>query len=442
MKKIRINEARFRAFEKELLARRDVETAGVLLARSMGNDLFVVEDLLLVPDDGYDIREPDRLRIKPVTLNRLWRRARDEGLSVFTIHTHPLSTEAWFSLADDAGDSRLMPSLHVQMPHRSHGSIVLAGSGALVARAFDKQGEVARVVMSVVGRQIRQHDVEPVAPNDAFARQELALGTTGLHRLRRLRVGVVGLGGTGSVVAAQLAHLGVGELVLLDGDVVTTSNLSRIIGATRNDVDVTPKVSVAERYALAVGLTSVTAIGEYLTDENVRALRDCDVIFSCVDQHTPRALMNALAYDALVPVIDLGSAFRVDGTGAITSEAGRVVVVGPGRPCFACWGHLDPERMRIESLSPDARAAEAALGYVQGADVPEPSVIAFNTLLAGAAVVEFLRITTGFAGAANGPDRLAFSFTRGEARRNTLPPSDCSICGRTSAPIAGAAAHE
>jgi hypothetical protein len=106
-------------------------------------------------------------------------------------------------------------------------------------------------------------------------------------------------------------------------------------------------------------------------------------------------------------------------------------VVGPGRPCLSCWGHIDPRRMRVESLSEVDRAREAADGYVQGADIPQPSVIAFNTMIAGAAVIELLRLTTGFAGTEDPPPRLAFDFATGTVRRNTLAGSEaCTICLR------------
>src|SRR6185437_393171 len=122
--------------------------------------------------------------------------------------------------------------------------------------------------------------------------------------------------------------------------------------------------------------------------------------------------------------------FRVDRGGRVIAAAGRVVIVGPGRPCLGCWGHIDPNRLRIEALSPADRASQAAEGYVDGADVPQPSVIAFNTMVAGAAVIELIRLVTGFAGVGDPPTRLSFDFETGTVRRNSLAESaPCTICG-------------
>ena len=53
------------------------------------------------------------------------------------------------------------------------------------------------------------------------------------NALQMLRVGVVGLGGTGSAVAQQLAHLGVTKYTLIDRDDIDVTNLNRLIGARR-----------------------------------------------------------------------------------------------------------------------------------------------------------------------------------------------------------------
>jgi molybdopterin-synthase adenylyltransferase len=119
----------------------------------------------------------------------------------------------------------------------------------------------------------------------------------------------------------------------------------------------------------------------------------------------------------------------VDADGRVTAGSGRVLVVGPGRRCLACWGHIDPNRIRIESLSESERGREVVDGYIDGTEIPQPSVVAFNTAVAGAAVIELMRIVTAFAGADDPPMRLSFDFESGTVRRNFLSQDrDCRIC--------------
>ena len=378
----------------------------------------------------------DQLQIDPVALNRLVHRARIEGLAVITAHTHPRTTEPWFSRADDLGDARLMPSLYVQSPG-PHGSLVVAGaSGVPTARVWRIGTGPEELEVRIVGKTLRiVADASQSASAGAeewFNRQELALGVQGQEALRRLHVGVVGLGGTGSVCTAQLAHLGVGMLTLVDADVVEPSNVSRIVGAVHSDAGCTSKINAAARYVerLGLGTEVLTLEGELGKEVDVTELSSCDVVLSCVDRHSPRALLNRMAYERLIPVIDMGSAFRVDHSGGIASAAGRVVVVGPGRPCLGCWGHIDPRQLYVESLSPSEREAQADEGYIEGADVPQPSVIPFNTLVSGAAVVEVLRLVTAFSGSGDPPSRLGFDFEMGTVRRNRLTARpECEICG-------------
>jgi len=437
---LRIDETSWATLTAHLLKRADVETAAVLLAQPVASDgqpVLAVRTWAPVPEDGYLIRRIDQIRIDPVAINRLVREARDRGWTVLTIHSHPMALDAWFSHADDIGDARLLPSFARLIPGAPHGSLVLAQSGAVVARVL-VDGVLADAQVRMVGRTIKTltavgaHD----GVDDRFARQVLALGVDGQRALRTLRVGVVGLGGVGSIVCAQLAHLGVGKLILVDGDRIEASNLSRVFGAQVADIGKAHKTEVARRYVEQTGMPVIidAVAGDLVRRGDTRRLVGCDVVFSCVDRHTPRALLNRLAYEALTPVIDMGSGFRVDLAEHVVGAAGRVVVVGPGRPCLACWGHIDPDALRVEALPAHERAALAAEGYVRGADVAQPSVVPFNTMIAGAAVIELLRLVTAFAGADEPPQRLAFQFAEGTVRRNGLAEeAECQTCGRRRA---------
>ena len=432
--KLRAIESKWKAFTDGLRSRSDVETAGIILAeRLKGGDVLLVRGLIEVPEEGYLIRRGDQIRIDPVMLNRLTRPARDAGLSVITVHTHPCTTHAWFSAADDAGDSRLVPSLLSQMTG-PHGSMVIAGeTGNAIGRVWTDEGGPLELELRLVGQglNLASRNSTDTGNPGWFSRQGLALGEDGQRALRGLHVGIVGLGGTGSIAFTQLAHLGVRRISIVDGDLVESTNVSRIVGATVHDAGRTWKVDVATRYAAQLGLETevVPYRGHLGKDVGSEDLEACDVLLSCVDKHLPRAMLNRLSYERGIPLIDMGSAFRVNGSERITHGAGRVVIVGPQRPCLACWGHIDPNRIRIESLSNEDRAREVADGYIAGAEVPQPSVIAFNTMVAGAAVVELLRLVTGFAGINDPPMRLSFDFESGTVRRNSLSADrQCMIC--------------
>lgn len=435
--RLRAPDTLWRPFVAAICARTDVETAGILLAQVLPHtEVLVVRHASVVPDDAYLIRERDRLRLDPIAINRLVRPARDHGWGVFTVHSHPETDAPWFSIADDLGDERLMASLQHQMDG-PHGSIVAAGNTLEVAgRSWSREGRwtplEVRVIGSTIDRQCRASSADGPAAQEWYHRQCLALGDAGHRALRSTHIGVVGLGGTGSAAAVQLAHLGVGELTLVDADIVEATNVSRVIGCTTGDAGETTKVDVATRYIQQLGLgTRVAACRGHLGDAVPPSrLAGCDVILSCVDTHTPRALLNRLAYNALVPVVDLGSAFRVRGDGTVSHGAGRVVVIGPGKPCLACWGHIDPDRLREEALSADDRARLAHDGYIDGAEVAQPSVVAFNTAVAASAVIEVLRLVTGFAGTDGPPTGLSFDFIEGTVRRSCVAGDGrCRICG-------------
>ena len=432
--KIRIHEKVWQSLFQSLWERDDIESAGILmgeLVEAPTGKIIVVKRAVPVPEKAYSIRKVDQISIDPVAFNRLIRPAKDNDWCVITIHTHPKARDAWFSKADDLGDSRLMPSIHCQIPGLLHGSMVVVRNGDVTARMFKPNGQLVEASLWIIGNTVTTAVNVSCKDERWFDRQQLALGKAGQSKLRNLRIGIVGLGGIGSLVSMQLAHLGVGQLVLIDGDIVEHSNVPRIVGANKNDAGRTYKVDVAARYMNNLGLSSpAEAYREHLSSKHEALIASCDVIVSCVDTHTPRALLNRYSYKYSSPLIDLGTVFRVDDTGKIVSDAGRVVTVGPGRPCLGCWGHIDSDAIRIESMSDKEIQQQVDEGYIEGANVTQPSVIGFNTYVAGAGVTEILRLVTGFSGADSPPNRLAFSFHNGVVKRNSLAAQpQCVICG-------------
>ena len=80
-----------------------------------------------------------------------------------------------------------------------------------------------------------------------FSRQSF-LGKESDVLINASHVGIIGLGGGGSHIVQQLAHVGVGKFTLIDPQRIDESNLNRLVGATFDDIQSnTLKVDIGER---------------------------------------------------------------------------------------------------------------------------------------------------------------------------------------------------
>src|SRR5206468_2284265 len=107
-------------------------------------------------------------------------------------------------------------------------------------------------------------------------------------------------------------------------------------------------------------------------------LRDCDVILGCTDNDWSRSVLNRFAYQYLVPLIDVGIRITIR-KGQVDGIGGRVARVGPDTACLRCAHHLDPERIRVESMPESQRRGLIREHYVEGLEHPAPAVISFNS---------------------------------------------------------------
>lgn len=80
-----------------------------------------------------------------------------------------------------------------------------------------------------------------------FLRTQMLLGAEAMETLRRSHVAVFGLGGVGSYAVEALARSGIGELTLIDDDVVSPTNLNRQLEALHSTVGQNKTGAVAAR---------------------------------------------------------------------------------------------------------------------------------------------------------------------------------------------------
>jgi len=117
---------------------------------------------------------------------------------------------------------------------------------------------------------------------ERYQRQSF-LGMDSQEAIENTIIGFAGLGGGGSHIVQQSAHLGFKNYVLYDDDIVTETNLNRLIGARALDVTAsTPKLHLARMMIL--GLQPDANINGFACrwQDNPHPLRSCHIIFGCV----------------------------------------------------------------------------------------------------------------------------------------------------------------
>ncbi len=265
----------------------------------------------------------------------------------------------------------------------------------------------------------------PSAP-DVFDRQVRAFGPAGQQVLQRLRIGIVGLGGMGSLVAQQLVHLGVRDFILADPDTLEPTNLNRVANAFPEDVG-RPKVEIAARYIRSVANDATVACvpGDVTRAETARELLNADLICGCTDSHGSRAVVQQVSYQYLIPCIDMGTTITVT-NGRVAYIYGRVQLLAPGLACLTCSGLLNANEVRRDMMTPFEHQADP---YLQGAREPAPAVISLNGTVASLAVTMLLSVVCGVPVSARHVLYNALASVLRTVRAQ--PAANCYICSRS-----------
>jgi hypothetical protein len=239
--------------------------------------------------------------------------------------------------------------------------------------------------------------------NDRYSRQTF-LGRDATRFLQAANVAIVGVGGGGSHVAQQLAYVGLGHLQLYDPDRVESSNLNRLVGATIEDAGRRElKVNVAHRMIRVISSKVHTEIFPSQWQLAAPAIREADVIVSCLDSYAARQDIEVIARRFLIPLIDIGMDVHI--VNEKPHIVGQIILSVPGGPCMKCLGFLNDDRLRQEADH-------------YGAAGDRPQVIWSNGVLASVAVGILVDLLTGWKGLSRRGEYLHYDGNSHELSRS------------------------
>lgn len=139
--------------------------------------------------------------------------------------------------------------------------------------------------------------------------------------LRSKKVAVIGCGGLGGYITEMLARLGVGSIVVADGDVFEESNLNRQLLSDTSVIGRNKALQAKKRISIVNPDTEVTAYDINFTAENSKEiLSGCDIAMDALDGVASRLILQQACEDMEIPMVH----------GAISGWYGQISTIFPG----------------------------------------------------------------------------------------------------------------
>jgi len=328
--------------------------------------------------------------------------------TLIDVHTHPFcQTGVAFSDIDDNDEQNFHGWINETLDDIYYASIVFSQTDYSARLWGHEEGKsvasIAKIKAQIVsenwpssdGKRNNEESAETDTLETGFlARSVLALGLDTLRQMTTDQtVGVIGVGGIGSIIAENLVHNGFNTIHLIDHDHLELTNLNRIVGAYYCDAEQQRlKVDTVKEHLERINPEArIYAHPTGIEDpEILPVLMQCDWLMVTTDSHFSRFKAQEIALQFGIPLISSGVNITVEG-GQITDMSGEVIIARYGdKLCLNCLGRINPTVIAAERNQGNFVGDELVRkGYVAGFEVKDPAVKTLNAIL-GAMSVDVL----------------------------------------------------
>lgn len=160
-----------------------------------------------------------------------------------------------------------------------------------------------------------------------FDRTIALVGEEQIQQLKQKKVAVFGLGGVGSFVVESLVRAGVGNLILVDKDVVDITNLNRQLYALHSTIG-KAKAEVAKQRCLDINPdVIVESYQEFYLNKGQINLEGCDYVVDAIDNVTAKLLLIEECKEREIPIIVcLGTGNKIDNTSFHITDISKTTI--------------------------------------------------------------------------------------------------------------------
>ena len=150
-----------------------------------------------------------------------------------------------------------------------------------------------------------------------LSRTSLLIGDEALRTLEKKHLMVVGMGGVGSFAAEFIARAGIGEMTIIDGDVVDPTNRNRQLPALSTNHGKFKVQIMAERLLAINPELKVNVVQKFIEPDIVEdiLLSKPDFIIEAIDSVTPKINFMRFAHESQIPLVSsMGAGGKLDPT--------------------------------------------------------------------------------------------------------------------------------
>ncbi len=182
--------------------------------------------------------------------------------------------------------------------------------------------------LSLSKRKVEIAALEAGVVPQRYLRNIGSLEIAGQKKLLQAKALLVGAGGLGGTIAQLLARMGLGILVIADGDSFTEDNLNRQAFSLEENIGVS-KVQAARSQIMKINAaTEVETYEGYVTDKELAFLiQGAEVAVDALDNMPSRFSLEKVCKEAKVPLVH----------GAVAGFSGQVTVIYPEDTGFASF---------------------------------------------------------------------------------------------------------
>ena len=165
--------------------------------------------------------------------------------------------------------------------------------------------------------------------DEAFSRSALLFGEEAIEDLSHKTVAVFGVGGVGGYAAEALVRAGIGQILLIDNDTVSLSNLNRQLIALHSTIGKLKTQVIADRLLDINPALKVIQYPMFYLPENADQveLSACDYIVDCIDTTSAKIEIAVRASKLNIPLIaSMGTGNKTDPSKLIVSDISKTSI--------------------------------------------------------------------------------------------------------------------